>query len=103
MHSLRPFLLGLTIATLVGVAIHFVPETRAEDSGWTCYVADRFPEMDDAATWKGSMKVADGLNQVASHVPAGEILVLELPVVKGWGVMGGGGGSGAPSVVCVKR
>jgi hypothetical protein len=103
MQSLRPFLLGLLIAGCAALAFQTVPESRAEhQGGWTCYVADRFPDMEDAAKWKGSIKVAEGLNQVAAHVPSGQILVLELPVTKGWGMMGGGGGAGAPSVVCVK-
>ena len=102
MQNLRPFLLGALVAFGAVFAVQFVPESQAGDSAWTCYVADRFPDMDKAAEWAGSIEVAEGLNQVASHTPAGEILILELPVVKGWGIMGGGGGSGAPSVVCVK-
>ncbi len=80
-----------------------VNESRAGDGSWTCYVSDRFPDMEDAANWKGSVQVAAGLNKVASHVPAGAILVLELPVRKsGWGNMGGSYSEGAPSVVCIK-
>ena len=103
MQHARPFVLGLLVAGCVALAVQFVPESKAGDGGWTCYVADRFPDMDEAATWKGSVQVAEGLNKVASHVSSGEILVLELPVKKGWGMMGGGGDAGAPSVVCVKH
>jgi hypothetical protein len=101
MQNLRPFLLGALVAFGAVFAIHLVPESQADAGSWTCYVADRFPDMDKAATWGGSIKAAEGLNKVASHTPAGEILVLELPVQKGPSFMGTGG-DGAPSVVCVK-
>ena len=100
--SLRPFLFGLALAALVFAGIQLVPESSAGDGGWTCYVVDRFPDMDDAANWKGSVKITDGLNKVASHVPSGEMLVLELPVTKG-PTFGGSSSEGAPSVLCVKR
>ena len=101
MKSLRPFVLGLTAAAFVFVGIQLVPESDAGE-GWTCYVTDRFPDMEDAATWKGSIKMAEGLNKVAGHVSSGEMLVLELPVTKGptWG---GSSSEGAPSVLCVKK
>lgn len=102
MSNLRPFALGLAAAALLFVGIQLIPESSAGDGGWTCYVTDRFPDMDDAASWKGSIKMAEGLNQVAGHVQSGELLVLELPVTKGptWG---GSSSEGAPSVLCVKR
>lgn len=103
MVSIRSFVVGLLVAGSAALALQLVPAGHADEGGWTCYVADRFPDMQDAAAWKGSMRVAEGLNQVAAHVPKGEILVLELPVTRGWGVIGGGGGQGAPSVVCVNR
>ena len=102
MKNLRPIVLGALVAAAAAFALQTVPESHADDGQWVCYVADRFPEMDKAAEWKGSLKVSEGLNQVASHVQKGQILVLELPVKKGWGMMGGGGDAGAPSVVCVK-
>jgi len=103
MNSMRSFAVGLLVAGSLALAVHLVPEGQADDGTWACYVADRFPDMDEAAEWKGSIRVAQGLNKVASHAPTGQILVLELPVTRGWGVIGGGGGQGAPSVVCVKR
>jgi len=104
LRSALPFLAGAAIAGAAAVGYFAgTSEVQADASTWDCYVTDRFPDMDDARSWKGSVKVAEGLNMVASHVPAGEILVVELPVVKGnaWG--GYGGSQGAPSVLCVKK
>lgn len=48
--------------------------TFAQTQGrWGCYVVDRFPDAQDAASWDGAARVTDGLNQVAKHVPAGAI------------------------------
>lgn len=101
-QSAVSFLMGVAIAGAAAVG-YFAGTSPAEaGGGWTCYVTDRFPDMDEAASWKGSVKMAEGLNQVAGHVAAGEILVTELPVIKGWGGYGGNS-QGAPSVVCVKE
>lgn len=103
LRSALPFLAGVAIAGAAFIGYFAgTAEVEAGDGSWDCYVTDRFPDMDDARSWKGSVKVAEGLNMVANHVPAGEILVVELPVVKGgWG--GYGGSQGAPSVLCVKK
>ncbi|MCO4773493.1 MAG: hypothetical protein KDA24_25900 [Deltaproteobacteria bacterium] len=101
LRSALPFLAGFAIAAAAGVG-YFAGTSEAEaDGGWNCYVTDRFPDMDKAAEWKGSIKMAEGLDQVAAHVPSGTMMVLELPVVKGWGGYGGNS-QGAPSVLCVK-
>ena len=101
LRSAMPFLAGVAIAGAAAVGYFAGTSEVKADGGWSCYVTDRFPDMDDARSWKGSVKVAEGLNRVAGHVPAGEMLVVELPVVKGgWG--GYGGSQGSPSVLCVK-
>jgi hypothetical protein len=101
LRSALPFLAGFAIAGAAAIG-YFAGTTNAvADGGWNCYVTDRFPDMEEAAAWKGSIKMAEGLNQVAGHAPAGTMMVLELPVVKGWGNYGGNS-QGAPSVLCVK-
>ena len=101
LRSALPFLAGLAVAGAAGVGYFAGTSNVQASGGWECYVTDRFPDMEDARTWSGSLKVKEGLDIVAGHVPAGEILVVELPVVKGgWG--GYGGSQGAPSVLCVK-
>ncbi len=98
--TLRAFTLGVVLAVPLGLLVaQSIPESRAGTGQWTCYVADRFPDMNEAAEWKGSKKITDGLNQVASDAPAGELLVLELSVSKAFA----SGSSGAPSVLCVKK
>jgi hypothetical protein len=101
-RDLRIFVLGLLVAGLAFAGLQLVPESNAGDGGWTCYVTDRFPDMDDAASWKGSLKAAEGLNKVAGHAASGEMLVITLPVQTGpqWG---GSNREGAPSVLCVKK
>ena len=101
LRSTLPFLAGFAIAGAAAIG-YFAGTTEATaGDGWNCYVTDRFPDMDAAASWKGSIKMAEGLNQVARHSPSGTMMVLELPVVKGWGSYGGNS-QGAPSVLCVK-
>jgi|GEM_PF-1781471 len=102
LRSALPFLAGVAIASAAAVG-YFAGTTEAEaGGGWACYVTDRFPDMDKAAEWKGAVKMTEGLDQVAAHVASGTAMVLELPVVKGWGSYGGNS-QGAPSVLCIKQ
>lgn len=58
---------------------------------WDCFVVDRFPDVDDARSWSGAANITAGLNQVATHVPAGTVLSVNPK-----------SGGAYPSVACVK-
>lgn len=86
--------LAITAATLLGLLLGLSIDASAEPAGaWSCYVADRFPDVDAARTWKGAVKVEEGMNKVASNAPAGTVMTVPLP---------SGNNSGAP-VVCIKQ
>lgn len=68
----------ILFAAALIVAVGFASSNAtAEESGeWKCYIGDRFPDMEDAAEWHGSRKMAEGLNQTATHAPRGEIVLV---------------------------
>lgn len=75
--SLVSTLLGATML-LGGLALGYLfaaPEVQAGE-GWACYAADRFPNVERARSWGVARNTEAGLDQVAPHVPEGEVLVI---------------------------
>jgi len=97
MHAVSLLLVGIVLgcgaAAVAPTATSWADAGSAAAGGWACYVADRFEDLADARGWDGSVKIENGLNQVANHVPAGTIV----PITPE------GGQSAYPSVVCVKH
>jgi hypothetical protein len=63
--------------------------SAVQNGAWRCFVIDRFPDVQDAADWKGARNMTDGMNQVATNAAAGTVISAY------WN-------SGTSSVVCVK-
>jgi hypothetical protein len=86
---------------LVGIALGCgasavapVAKSWAQPQGhWSCYVVDRFPDVQEAADWDGAANITKGLNKVATQVAPGTILALA-PESSSQGSY--------PSVACVK-
>ena len=93
------FVLTIAVTFALGaLAQSLVPRANAGDGGWQCYVVDRFPDMKEAAAWKGAVNYTTALNQVAANAAAGTVLNANYPVSS----MGGTQVGGAP-VLCVKN
>lgn len=65
---------------------------------WQCYVNDRFPDLSAAASWRGAINMAEGLNQAAAHSPVGTVITASYPAA----ATGFGNAAGFTSVSCVK-
>jgi len=92
--------LSLVVSVLaLGVALGAaIPSATAEETGgWACYIGDKFPDVKAAGEWRGAVRVAEGLNQAASHVDRGTVITVPYPIKAGMGSQ-----VSAP-LVCVKN
>lgn len=74
-------------ASIAGAAApHAIGAAMAETpTGWSCYIADRFPDVAAAREWRGAKETEQGLNAVAAHVPSGTVITVDYPIKAGVG------------------
>jgi hypothetical protein len=85
-------LLGVGVGCAASVAVPI--STSRANGQWGCYVVDRFPDPNEAASWGACKKIKQGMDAVASHVERGTVVVVN-PKDTSRGSL--------PSVVCVKH
>lgn len=89
--SVALVLVGMVIGCGAAVVTPMVHSHAQAKGKWGCYVADRLPDVSDAADWDGASNIRKGMEQIAPNAPAGTMIAVTPK-----------SGGGYASVICVK-